>query len=220
MAIFISNIILMLNMTDINEIKLDKVDRRILIELDKNCRIPSTKLARLVHKSRQAVDYRINNLVTQGAIIGFQTSINPHKMGRRIYKVYLKIKNVPEKKEKLVKHLKSSAIVYWLGECSGTWDLILAVFAKSEYEFFEFKNEFISTFGDIIIDSHGEPLIDVKQYTKTYLLESKEYPTESVMFGGETTHAFDSKSIQEQIPEKLEPSETKSAKQSFLKIVK
>ena len=31
---------------------------------------------------------------------------------------------------------------------------------------------------------------------------------------------FDSKSIQEQIPEKLEPSETKSAKQSFLKIVK
>jgi len=31
---------------------------------------------------------------------------------------------------------------------------------------------------------------------------------------------FDSSSIQEQIPEKLEPSETKSAKQSFLKIVK
>ena len=31
---------------------------------------------------------------------------------------------------------------------------------------------------------------------------------------------FDSSSIQEQIPEKPEPSETKSAKQSFLKIVK
>jgi len=31
---------------------------------------------------------------------------------------------------------------------------------------------------------------------------------------------FDSSTIQEQIPEKLEPSETKSAKQSFLKIVK
>ena len=31
---------------------------------------------------------------------------------------------------------------------------------------------------------------------------------------------FDLSTIQEQIPEKLEPSETKSAKQSFLKIVK
>jgi len=31
---------------------------------------------------------------------------------------------------------------------------------------------------------------------------------------------FDSSTIQKQIPEKLEPSETKSAKQSFLKIVK
>ena len=31
---------------------------------------------------------------------------------------------------------------------------------------------------------------------------------------------FDSKSIQEQIPEMPEPSETKSAKQSFLKVVK
>ena len=31
---------------------------------------------------------------------------------------------------------------------------------------------------------------------------------------------FDSSTIQKQIPEKLEPSETKSAKQSFLKLVK
>ena len=31
---------------------------------------------------------------------------------------------------------------------------------------------------------------------------------------------FDSSTIQEQIPEKLEPSETKSVKQSFLKVVK
>jgi DNA-binding Lrp family transcriptional regulator len=175
-------------MNKIDGIKLDKVDRRILFELDKNCRTPSKKLAKIVHKSRQTVEYRVNNLIKNGIIASFQVSINPHKMGYILYKVYLRLKNIPYEKEKLLKYLKSSSIVYWLGECSGTWDLIFGVFAKNNYEFFEFKNDFISKFGESIIESYGEPLIDVKQYTKTYLLNSLDYKSESVMFGGEIFH--------------------------------
>jgi len=175
----------MLNMDNIIGIKLDKADRRILFELDKNCRIPSIKLARIVHKSRQAVDYRINNLIKEGIILGFQTAINPHKMGYRLYKVYLKLKNIPYEKEKLLEYLESSAIVYWMGECSGTWDLIFGVFTKDDYGFFEFKNQVISDFGNIIIESYGEMLIDVKQYPKTYLLNAKEPQPVPAMFGGE-----------------------------------
>ncbi len=170
------------NIMEINKIKLDKADRVILAELDKNCRIPSTILARKANKSRQAVDYRINQLVKQGIITGFQTSFNPHKMKYKLYKIYLKLRNVPSEKIRLFNYLKSSGKVYWMGECSGNWDLIFGVFAKNDYAFFELKNELISKFNDIIIEEDAQILLDVKQYPKGYFTNQIGEP---VMFGGE-----------------------------------
>tara|TARA_Y100000034_G_scaffold95888_1_gene116589 strand:- start:558 stop:884 length:327 start_codon:yes stop_codon:yes gene_type:complete len=100
---------------DIKALKLDKIDRKILFELDKNCRIPSTKLAKIVRKSRQTVDYRIDKLLEEGIITSFNASINPHKMGYKLYKMYLNLRNIPEDKVKLFNYLRSSGLVYWMG---------------------------------------------------------------------------------------------------------
>jgi len=161
---------------------LDKADLKILAELDKNCRIPSTQLARKVGKSRQAVDYRINQLVKGGVITSFNAAINPHKMGFKAYKIYVKLRNIPEEKERMFRYLRSSSRVYWMGECSGVWDLIFSFFAKNDYEFYELKNEFISKFNKIIVDEEDGILIDVKQYPKMYFTGKIEEPT---MFAGE-----------------------------------
>ena len=42
--------------------QLDKIDKRLLFELNQNCRIPETRLAKMVGKSKEAVRYRIKNL--------------------------------------------------------------------------------------------------------------------------------------------------------------
>ncbi len=172
----------MLIMIEINGLKLDKVDRMLLAELDKNCRIPSTLLAKKVKKSRQAVDYRINNLVEKGVILGFKTAINPHKLGLKIYKLYFKLKNIPQEKQRLFDYLRKSKTIYWMGECSGTWDLIFAVFSKGDTQFFELKNEIISKFNKIIVEEAGGILVDVKQYPKMYFTGEISSPT---MFAGE-----------------------------------
>ncbi len=172
----------MLTMNNINGIKLDKIDLKILAELDKNCRIPSTQLAKKVNKSRQAVEYRINNLVEKGIITSFNTAINPHKIGYKAYKIYVKLRNIPPEKEKLFNYLNRSCRVYWLGECSGSWDLIFSFFAKNDYDFYELRNDFISRFNHIIIDSEDGILVDVKQYPKMYFTGKIEKPT---MFAGE-----------------------------------
>ena len=172
-------------MVEITKIKLDKTDRKILAELDKNCRIPTTKLAKIVLKSRQTVEYRINQLVKKGIITSFNTSFNPHKMGYKIYKIYLKLRNIPEEKQKLFDYLKSSGIVYWMGECSGSWDLIFAVFSKNDYQFFELKNDIISQFNKIIVEEEGGILVDVMQYPKMYFTNKVIPP---VMFAGEIVH--------------------------------
>ena len=172
-------------MVEITKIKLDKTDRKILAELDKNCRTTTTILAKKVRKSRQAVEYRINQLVKNGVITSFNAAFNPHKMGYKIYKIYLKLRNIPEEKQKLFNYLKSSGIVYWMGECSGMWDLIFGVFSKSDYEFFEMKNALISSFSNIIVEEEGEILVDVKQYCKMYFTNEIIEPTE---FGGEVAY--------------------------------
>lgn len=169
-------------MVEITNIKLDKIDRKILTELDKNCRIPTTTLAKKVRRSRQAVEYRINQLVKKGIILGFHAAINPHKMGYKIYKIYLKLRNIPQEKKSLLHALRSSGLVYWMGEFSGNWDLIFAVFAKDDYEFFEMKNNLISKYNSIIVEEEGGILLDVKQYYKMYFLN--EIIPSTIMFGG------------------------------------
>lgn len=163
-------------------VSLDKTDKKILAELDKNCRIPSTQLAKKVSKSRQAVEYRINQLLERKIITSFNAAINPHKIGYKAYKIYVKLRNIPSEKEKLFAYLRNSGRVYWMGECSGSWDLIFAFFAKSDYEFFELKNDFISKFNKIIVNEDDGILVDVKQYPKMYFTNKIEEPT---MFGGE-----------------------------------
>jgi Lrp/AsnC family transcriptional regulator, leucine-responsive regulatory protein len=169
-------------MVDIDGLGLDKIDRKLLSELDRNCRTPSTILAKKVKKSRQTVEYRINNLIDRGIITSFNASFNPHKMNYKTYKLYFKLRNIPEEKKKLLNYLKSSGMVYWMGECSGRWDLIFAVFAKNDYKFFELKNEIISEFNSIIIEEEGQILLDVKQYPKMYFTNEISEPT---MFAGE-----------------------------------
>src|SRR3989344_6673490 len=185
-------------MIEISKIKLDKADRTILAELDKNCRTPSTILARKANKSRQAVEYRINHLVKEGILTGFQASFNPHKMGYKIYKIYLKLKNVLAEKQRLFAYLKTSGRVYWMGECSGTWDLIFGIFAKNDYEFFGVKSDIISEFNSIIVEEEGQMLLDVRQFPKMYFTHQISEP---VMFAGElvanTLDALDSAILME-----------------------
>jgi len=169
-------------MVEIIRMKLDKADRTILAELDKDCRVHATKLAKKTHKSRQAIEYRINQLVQKGVITSFNASFNPHKMGYKLYKIYLKLRNIPGEKEKLFRDLENSRITYWMGECSGVWDLIFGVFAKSDYEFFNFKNRFISKFNNIIVKEEGQILVDVMQYPKMYFTNELSDPA---MFAGE-----------------------------------
>ncbi|MEW5996692.1 MAG: winged helix-turn-helix transcriptional regulator [Candidatus Micrarchaeota archaeon] len=172
-------------MVEITKIKLDKADRIILAELDRNCRVPTSRLAKLARKSRQSVEYRIRRLVGDGIITGFNVAINPHKMGYKLYKFYLQLRNVPEERKRLLTYLRTSGIVYWMGECDGVWDLIFEVFAKSDYEFYGLKNELISEFGDIIVSSYWDLLIDVKQYPKMYFTNEVAEP---VIFAGEIVH--------------------------------
>lgn len=170
---------------------IDRVDAMILAELDRDCRIPATRLAKKVKKSRQTVEYRINNLRKEGIITSFNAAINPHAIGLKLYKIYFKLRNLPEEKQRLFALLKSMGNVYWMGECAGSWDLIVAFFVRNDQEFFQLKNTLLAEYTDLIIDEEGQILVDVQQYPKMYFTKKRGKPT---LFAGELrTQVLDSR---------------------------
>lgn len=150
-------------------LELDKIDRRILFELDRNSRIPDTKLAKLVRRSKESVRYRIRQLEEKGIIKGYIIWIDPARLGYSSAKIYLNLANIPEKKKEFIEYVKKDKRLFWLGIAEGAWNAGLTFFVKTNQEFFELKNELFSKFKDLILDSHTAVPVNVNFCQKTFL---------------------------------------------------
>jgi len=164
------------------EIKIDLTDRKILTELDKNCRISDTQLAKKTNKSREAVRYRIQKLQEKGIITGFITSINPNKLGYYMFKVYLKLENIPNEREKFFEELKKNKDIYWMGISDGAFDLVFAILSKNIPEYYEKINRLLSNWQNLIIGKVLGTMVDTKQFNKRLFNVDSE--TKHVTFGG------------------------------------
>ncbi len=167
------------------KIKLDLVDKKILAELDKNCRVPNSILAKKVHKSREAVKYRIQQLQKSGVIDGFITSINPNKLGYFMFKVYLKLENIPAEREKFFDQLKQNKDIYWLGISDGAFDCVFAILSRGITEYYEKINMLLSTWEHLIVSKILGTMVDTKQYNKKFFTQERD--SSVVVFGGNVT---------------------------------
>lgn len=170
-------------------LKLDKIDQKLLFELDKNSRLPETTLAKLIGRSKESVRYRIAQLKEKGILHGFTTWIDPTKLGYSSAKIYLTLANKPQQKKEFIQYVKKDKRLFWLGIAEGAWNAGLTFFVKSNQEFFELKNELFSKFKELILDSHTAVLVNVNIHDKTFL-----YPAEPkwlTLFGTPEQHELD-----------------------------
>jgi len=164
-------------------ITLDLVDRKILSELDKNCRISNSMLAKKVGRSRESIKYRIEQLQKKGILTGFITSINPNKLGYYMFKVYLKLENIPEERERFFEDLKKRKDIYWFGIADGAFDCVFAILSESITGYFEQINIMLSRWKHLILSKVLGTMVDTRQYNKKYLTGEKE--GQYVIFGGD-----------------------------------
>ena len=165
------------------KIKLDLTDRKILAELDKNCRIHNSILAKKVNKSREAVKYRIQQLQKNGIIQEFITSIDPNKLGYFMFKVYLKLENIPDEREKFFDELKRNKDIYWIGISDGVFDCVFAMLSKSITEYYEKINSLLSKWDYLVISKVLGTMVGTWQFNKKFFLEDKN--GEFVNFGSD-----------------------------------
>ncbi len=164
-------------------IKLDLTDRKILAELDRNCRIHNSVLAKKVNKSREAVKYRIQQLQKNGIIQSFITSINPNKLGYYMFKVYLKLENIPNEREKFFEELKQNKDIYWFGISDGVFDVVVAILSRSITGYFGKINTLLSKWEYLIVNKVLGTMVDTRQYNKKFF--TNDTNGQFVIFGGD-----------------------------------
>lgn len=147
---------------------MDKLDRRILKELDLDSRQSMSQLARKLRFGRDTVEYRFQKLSQNGVILRCSAIIDPYKLGLTIYKTYLKLENRRTRREALLEFLRAHPRVYWIGECDGRWDMMFSVFATSAFEFYELQQNALSLFEDVVLSFDVYTLINLDLFHKSY----------------------------------------------------
>lgn len=155
---------------------LDLKDRKILYQLDIDCRQTDSEVGKKVGLSKQTVAYRIKRLVKEGFITRFATVIDTYKLGVLKYKIYLSFENASKEVIKsvtdfLVKNKKTE----WVATCSGKWDLIVGYLVKDPYEFSESIKELDEKFSEYISLREITMSLGVPHWRKEYLLDNKEH---------------------------------------------
>jgi DNA-binding Lrp family transcriptional regulator len=162
-------------------LKLDLKDKKILAELDKNCRQASSEIARKVGLSVEVVNYRIKRFEQEGVITQYQTAINLSKLGITAFKVLLSLHHITsEKLDFLINKLKLNKNVKWIASCKGAWDLTATVEADSIDKVEQIKNEIISLFSEFIDKKAISITTQASAYSRGFILgETKD---EKILF--------------------------------------
>jgi DNA-binding Lrp family transcriptional regulator len=157
-----------------NESKIDLIDKKILIELDKNCREHLSKISRKIKKSKQLVDYRIKKLENANYVSGYNTLIDFSKLGFISFRVYIKLKPItPEKEKAFLDFLKNQSEVWWLVSVENICDIAYATLVNEVYDFYTHLDK-LSRYADIIETKQIVIYSHITQFTKSYILDEKE----------------------------------------------
>jgi DNA-binding Lrp family transcriptional regulator len=157
------------------KVKLDKADRLLVYELERNCRESITKMARKIGVSKQVVLYKIKRLKKTGVIKTFSIIIDESKLGYMHFEVWLQLSTVrPERKNELEKYLYDHPKVTYLSEVGSPFDLFFGLSVHEIAEFYEETRKLNLRFPNLI-QNHSVTIIgEAVSYPPSYLLEKED----------------------------------------------
>src|SRR3989344_8480673 len=100
--------------------KLDKVDRKILLELDTNARATYQQIGKKLGIGKNNVQYRIKRLQEDKVIKKFVTQFSIGKLGLFLGKIYMQLSGLNQKTEhELYNHLLKDKRISWVAKSEG-----------------------------------------------------------------------------------------------------
>lgn len=164
---------------------LDRKDRAILAELDRDCRQSNADIARKLRLGKHVVSYRIAQLEKSGVISKYYAVIDMSKVGRQSYRLYLKFLPLrEEERREIFDYLMKSRDTWFVGEMDGEWDIGFVLWTRNHYEFEKFWNGFAGRFQKFIEKTNLSAYLRDHFYSLGFLSGSREGRKECVIGAG------------------------------------
>ncbi|MBU0757040.1 MAG: Lrp/AsnC family transcriptional regulator [Nanoarchaeota archaeon] len=157
-------------------IKLDKKDRLIIYELDKNSRQSYSQIGRSVKLSKEVVNYRIQRLEENKIVLGYYLIINHFKLGLNYIRVFFKYQDINTEKEKeIIKYISDLPQIGWLGSQDGIWDLVAVFQVRTNEELNDILKRIYFKFGNYLQDREITPSLRISHFKHHFLHGVRDY---------------------------------------------
>jgi len=151
--------------------KIDLKDRKILYELDLNCRQSNTQIGKKVGLKKDVVSYRIKGLQDEGVIRNFYAAIDTFKLGYDVFRVYINFQYVTSTiKEEIIKYFVDYKNSWVVASIKSEIDLDVVIWVKDIFEFYQFFEKALNKYEDYFEKYSISIYIYAACYHKDFLL--------------------------------------------------
>lgn len=152
-------------------VNLDLKDRKILYQLDLNCRQSNTQIGKKVGLSRKVVEYRIKGMEDKGIISGYWTAINTFRLGYYVFRIYINFIDVNTSiKNEIINYFCNAKNVWAVITSKGPVELDVILWVKDVYLFNMYWEETLRKYGIYFSDATVSILTELISCKKSYLL--------------------------------------------------
>jgi len=136
------------------EIKLDDIDKKILILLSYNPRISLVEMSKKINLSSDGINLRIKRLEKNGVIQNYILILNNNKIGQFHYKILLDLKNLTKQTENLFSDFcKNNKNIFYVCKTLTPWKFEIDLEVNNPEQYREILKEIKNKFGNIIKDT-------------------------------------------------------------------
>lgn len=153
-------------------IKIDLKDRKILYQLDVDCRQSNSQIGKKVGLGRDVVSYRIKKMEEEGLIINYWALIDTFKLGYNVFRIYIDFQySKKEIKEQIIQYFVNYKNSWVVITVKSEIDLAVVVWVKDIYEFYRFWDNTLDKFEDFFSNYNISIYCGAVVYKKSFLLQ-------------------------------------------------
>jgi len=152
---------------------LDPVDKKLLVELDKNSRQPVSALAKRVRLSKQAVRKRLERLEKDKVILEYYAVIDVARLQRLTARLWIKLQGSYNEDE-IVEFALHMPNVGWVLRLDGAYDLAVILWPESMLDFDNAVKELKFRFGEFLKVVDVSFVVRAHHISHRYLTNEKE----------------------------------------------
>ncbi len=153
---------------------LDLLDKKIIVELDRDARQPLSQLAKKLKTSKNVVSYRLSQLQRRGIVNGFYTVVDTSKLGYHNYRLYLRFRNAaPERRKEIIASLVEDPDTWWVAGTTYPWDIATILLAQTVAEADAKVRGILQRFSAEIADYSLNGYVQLTHFTKDYLTDQR-----------------------------------------------